>query len=317
MREVFVSTAPEPTVVELHGKAVEAFRSLVHKVPADAWSAPTPCADWDVRTLVNHVVGEELWTVPLLEGRTIAEVGDRFDGDVLGALPTDVVDSAAKAAVVAFEEPGAHDRTVSLSFGETPAAEYGMQLIADHVIHGWDLAVATGADAQMDDDLLGALTGWFAEREDLYRGGGAIAERPSVAITNAQEELLVAFGRDPGWTSAHDLVRRFGAAWEAWDLEAIMAFMADDAVFESTGPAPDGLRIEGAAAIRAEWEGMFRDTRDASFTFEEAFVSGDRATARWVFAWTNDDGSAGHVRGVDVIRVRDGKIAEKLSYVKG
>jgi ketosteroid isomerase-like protein len=46
-------------------------------------------------------------------------------------------------------------------------------------------------------------------------------------------------------------------------------------------------------------------------------VSGDRATARWVFAWTNDDGSAGHVRGVDVIRVRDGKIAEKFSYVKG
>jgi uncharacterized protein (TIGR03086 family) len=159
-----VSTTPEPTLVELHGRAVEAFRSLVHQVPADAWSAPTPCADWDVRTLVNHVVAEELWAVPLLEGRTIAEVGDRFDGDVLGAVPSDVVDSAAKAAVVAFEEPGAADRTVSLSFGETPATEYGMQLIADHVIHGWDLAVATGADARIDDDLHAALTGWYAER---------------------------------------------------------------------------------------------------------------------------------------------------------
>ena len=114
-----------------------------------------------------------------------------------------------------------------------------------------------------------------------------------------------------------DVVRRFGAAWEAWDLEAIMALIAPDAVFESTGPAPDGRRIEGAPAIRAEWEGMFRDTRHASFTFEEAFLSGDRATARWVFAWTNDDGSRGHVRGADVIRVRDGLIAEKLSYVKG
>jgi uncharacterized protein (TIGR03086 family) len=304
-------------VVELHGRAVEAFRSLVQRVPERAWSAPTPCTDWDVRALVNHVAGEELWTVPLLEGATIAEVGGRFDGDVLGALPSDAVDSAAKAAVAAFEEAGAAERTVHLSFGDTPASEYAMQLIADHVVHGWDLAVATGADARIDDDLLTALTAWYAQREELYRGGGAVAERPSVVTTNAQDALLVAFGRDPGWTLAHDVVRRFGTAWEAWDLEAIMALMADDAVFESTGPAPDGLHVEGSAAIRAEWEAMFRDTRDASFTFEEAFLSGDRATARWVFAWTNDDGSPGHVRGVDVIRVRDGKVTEKLSYVKG
>jgi len=57
--------------------------------------------------------------------------------------------------------------------------------------------------------------------------------------------------------------------------------------------------------------------RAASFTFEETFVSGDRATARWVFAWSNDDGSRGHVRGADVIRVIDGRIAERLSYVEG
>jgi ketosteroid isomerase-like protein len=114
-----------------------------------------------------------------------------------------------------------------------------------------------------------------------------------------------------------DVVRQFCAGWEAWDLDAIMALLAEDAVFESTGPAPDGRRIEGAAAIRAEWEAMFRDTRDASFSFEEVFVSGDRATARWVFSWTNEDGSPGHIRGTDVIRVRAGLVAEKLSYVKG
>jgi ketosteroid isomerase-like protein len=96
-----------------------------------------------------------------------------------------------------------------------------------------------------------------------------------------------------------------------------MALMADDAVFESTGPAPEGRRIEGSDAIRREWQEMFDGTRDASFTFEESFVCGDRAAARWVFGWTNDDGSPGRVRGTDVIRVRDGRIAEKLSYVKG
>jgi uncharacterized protein (TIGR03086 family) len=311
------STVAGASVAELHGRAVEAFRSLVQQVSPEGWSAATPCAEWDVRALVNHVAGEELWTVPLLEGRTIAEVGERFDGDVLGGSPTDAVDGAAKAAVAAFDEPGAAERTVHLSFGDTPAAEYGMQLVADHVVHGWDLAVATGADPHVDPELVTALTAWFAEREDLYRSAGAVSDRPTVPTRNAQEELLVAFGRDPSWSLAHDVVRRFGAAWEAWDLDAIMALMADDAVFSSTGPAPDGRRIEGAPAIRAEWESMFRDTRDASFTFEEAFMSGDRATARWVFAWTNDDGSPGHVRGIDAIRVSGDRIAEKLSYVKG
>lgn len=117
--------------------------------------------------------------------------------------------------------------------------------------------------------------------------------------------------------SVRDVVDRFCAAWEGWDLEAVMALMADDAVFESTGPAPDGRRIEGAAAIGGEWAAMFRETRDPEFRFEESFVSGDRATARWRFSWTNDDGSRGHVRGADVLRVRDGVVVEKLSYVKG
>ena len=48
-----------------------------------------------------------------------------------------------------------------------------------------------------------------------------------------------------------EVVERFGSAWEAWDLDAVMALMADDAVFESTGPAPDGVRLEGRDAIRA------------------------------------------------------------------
>jgi uncharacterized protein (TIGR03086 family) len=199
VKEIVVSG---PTVSELHASAVEAFRSLVHQVPDDAWSAPTPCSDWDVRALVNHVAGEELWTVPLLEGRTLEEVGSRFDGDVLGATPVDVVDSAAKAATAAFDEPGAAERTVHLSIGPTPASEYAMQLIADHVVHGWDLAVAIGADSVVADQFLTALTGWYAEREELYRGAGIIAERPLVPATNAQEHLLVAFGRDPSWTLA-------------------------------------------------------------------------------------------------------------------
>jgi uncharacterized protein (TIGR03086 family) len=308
----------EPEVVDLYARSVDAFLAAVDQVPADAWAAPTPCSDWDVRMLVNHVVGEDRWAVPLLEGRTIGEVGDALDGDLLGAAPQEAAVAAGKGAAEAFAEPGATLRTVHLSFGDFSGEDYGWQVLVDHVVHTWDLLAAIGAERALDPGLVAATAGWWAGWEEAYRSAGAVGPRVGLpAAAAAQDQLLAAFGRDPAWTSIHDVVRRFGAAWEAWDLDAIMALMSDDAVFESTGPAPDGVHLEGAAAIRAEWEGMFRSTRDASFVFEEAFVSRDRAAVRWVFSWTNDDGTAGHVRGADVMRVAGGKVVEKLSYVKG
>ena len=109
----------------------------------------------------------------------------------------------------------------------------------------------------------------------------------------------------------------FSAAFGSGDVEAIMALMTDDCVFESAGPAPDGQRYDGAAAVRAVWEELFTQTRDAAFTEEESFVAGDRAVLRWRFTWSEPDGTPGHVRGVDVLRLREGLVAEKLSYVKG
>jgi ketosteroid isomerase-like protein len=108
-----------------------------------------------------------------------------------------------------------------------------------------------------------------------------------------------------------DLIERFGDAWNAHDLDAALALCTEDIVFESTGPAPDGERSEGQAAVRAAWEPIF-DNADAQFTTEDMFVAEDRVLTRWRYGWGD-----GHVRGVDVMRVRDGKVAEKLSYVKG
>jgi uncharacterized protein (TIGR03086 family) len=189
-------------VLALHARSVELFLERARAVPDDAWDGPTPTAPWSVRDLVNHVVGEDRWTAPLMSGKTIAEVGDRLDGDLLGDLPVQAAERAGKEACAAFGEPGAGDRTVHLSFGDTPATEYAWQLVADHVVHGWDLAVATGGDTRLDDDLVAAVAGWFADREDLYRQAGAIAERPAVAGSTPQDNLLLAFGRDPSWTPA-------------------------------------------------------------------------------------------------------------------
>ena len=112
-------------------------------------------------------------------------------------------------------------------------------------------------------------------------------------------------------TSAHAAVARFGAAFDRGDVDGVMAAMTDDCVFESTSP-PDGVRYEGQAAVRAAWAELFAASPGARFETEELFVSGDRAVARWSYEWSD-----GHVRGVDIFRVRDGLVAEKLSYVKG
>ncbi len=307
-----------PEVVELFTRSVQHFGAVVDRVPDDAWTGPTPCADWDVRALVNHVVGEGRWVVPLLEGKTVAEVGDALDGDLLGDAPAEAASTAGKAAVAALAEPGATTRTVHLSFGDFTAEEYAWQILADHVVHTWDLMVAVGGAAALDGRLVEVTRGWWEAWEDAYRGAGVVGpEVPVPATASPQDRLVASFGRDPSWTPVHHVVRRFGAAWEAWDMELALSVLAPDAVFESTGPSPEGRRLEGVDAIRAEWLAMADATKDPSFTFEEAFVAGDRATARWRFGWTNDDGSAGHVRGVDVIRVADGRITEKLSYVKG
>jgi ketosteroid isomerase-like protein len=112
-------------------------------------------------------------------------------------------------------------------------------------------------------------------------------------------------------SSAEEAVARFGAAFDRRDVDAIMAAMTEDCVFESTAP-PDGVRYEGQAAVRAVWEELFAASPSARFTTEELFVCGDRAVGRWRYEWPG-----GHVRGVDVFRLRDGLVVEKLSYVKG
>ncbi len=112
-----------------------------------------------------------------------------------------------------------------------------------------------------------------------------------------------------------EAVERFNSAFNQHDVDATIALMTEDAVFESTSP-PDGERHEGAAALRLAWERLFTETPTAHFDAEEIIATGDRCVVRWTYSWQDGDVQH-HVRGVDVLRVRDGKIAEKLAYVKG
>jgi ketosteroid isomerase-like protein len=111
-------------------------------------------------------------------------------------------------------------------------------------------------------------------------------------------------------------IERFNEAFNRHDVERVMELMTDDCVFENTVPPPDGERYEGAPAVREFWQRFFSSTPSARFETEELFTAGDRAVVRWVFHW-DGEGAPGHVRGVDVFRLRGGRVAEKLSYVKG
>ncbi len=112
------------------------------------------------------------------------------------------------------------------------------------------------------------------------------------------------------------VVQRWGEAVNRQDVDAVMALMSDDCVFDSSYPEPDGTRYEGQAAIRAVWEQFFRASPHSVFEAEEISGAGDRCIFRWVHRWIDDDGRPAHSRGIDVMRVREGKVAEKLVYYK-
>ena len=187
----------------LYRRTVESWTDRILSVGPEQWAAVTPCLEWDVRALVNHVVGEDLWTEPLVRGATIQEVGDRFDGDLLGSDPRETALDAAERASRAVAEALPGRGKVHLSYGDEDMEEYVAQLAADHLIHGWDLAVATGGDRVLDQELVTDISAWFAEREDVYRSAGAIGARAK-APDDAQSQLLAAFGRDPGWAGRSD-----------------------------------------------------------------------------------------------------------------
>jgi ketosteroid isomerase-like protein len=140
-----------------------------------------------------------------------------------------------------------------------------------------------------------------ARGPEWLRGSGTITAEVTV-MRDSETQLTL------------DVVRRFNEAFNRHDVDGVMALMTADCVFENTLPAPDGERLEGAPAVREFWQRFFRSTPAARFETEEMFGVADRCVVRWVFHW---DDRGGHVRGVDVLRVWDGKVAEKLAYVKG
>jgi len=188
-----------------HEIAMAEFNRAVAAIGDDQWAAATPCSDWTVHDLLNHLVSEQLWVPALLGGATIAEVGDRFDGDQLGVDPRRAWAESAVAARVAWVQPGAIERTVHLSFGDTTAAEYGWQMTLDLAVHGWDLSTAVNSrdhrgdpGVVIDPDLAETLLERFEDQVEQWRGSGIFG--PPVPVpdhSDAPTRLLALLGRNP------------------------------------------------------------------------------------------------------------------------
>ena len=182
--------------LEMYLRSVDEFDRRVQATRDLDMDKPTPCTEWNVRALINHLVYEDKWAVPLLAGKTVAEVGDEFEGDLVGDDPHGAWKLAAEDAKAAAQAPGATEATVHLSFGDFTGGDYLDQLTADHLVHAWDLAKGTNGDVNLDPELMEYVYNWSVPLEDMLKGSGAYGEKMEAPEgADLQTKLLAVYGR--------------------------------------------------------------------------------------------------------------------------
>jgi uncharacterized protein (TIGR03086 family) len=190
-------------VREMLGRAHDGFDGRVRAVGLGQWTLATPCDEWTVRDLVNHVVWAQRWTPALLAGTNPAEVGTRLDGDLLGDDPVAAWADAAGATREAARRADL-DRKIVTPYGEMSGGEFLALNTAEVCVHTWDLARSIGADETLDPGLVREVASRY--RNDRLYNGGAPGEswptifRPAVDVGSAadpQTQLIALTGRDP------------------------------------------------------------------------------------------------------------------------
>lgn len=190
---------------QLLGAAAAGVSDVVRRLPSDAadplWRRPTPCSDWDVRELLNHLTAEHLWVPRLLDGQTLEQVGDQLDGDVLGQDPPAAWEEAITASLLAWAQVQDESVHIQMSSGPTTRHEYAQQMIVDLVVHGWDLGRATGLPYEPVPEAVEEVLDYERPRLGSGHGWPGIFERAvPVGSTATPLDLAVALtGRDPAW----------------------------------------------------------------------------------------------------------------------
>ncbi len=182
--------------------AAGAAARVVGNVRPGQFAGPTPCAEWDVRTLLNHLI---LWTSYSLERRAHGEsVAPELMERDFAADPGFAADyrETLDRALAAWADPAVWDRELNVMGSATPASEVAALIVAEMVLHGWDLAVATGQDYTVDDAAAEVAFAAVEANAELFRQYKGFAEPVSVASgAPVLDRTLALSGRDPHWTA--------------------------------------------------------------------------------------------------------------------
>jgi uncharacterized protein (TIGR03086 family) len=195
--DVIASSDP----IELLVVASDEFARLLRLVGPDDWRRPTPCSEWDVRALVNHVVGANVRYQLLLHGAPTEQVEAMRTLDHLGDDALASCIATADRVVACFHEDGALERIAHHATGDRTGRELLSMRILDAAIHGWDLARAIGVDETLDDDVVAFLLAYTADL-DLGPQQRAFVPADADVPRNAspQDQLLHRLGRQPNIT---------------------------------------------------------------------------------------------------------------------
>lgn len=181
----------------LHARAADNTQLIVEAITVEQMHNPTPCDDWDVTELLHHVVYGNLWVAPLVAGETIEQVGDRFEGDILGNDISQAYRASALIAVDAFNAPGAMDAPCPVSYGPVPGSVYCGHRFIDVLVHGWDLAAGAGGNTDLPLDLVDACIEVVMPQADMLGGSGAFGKVEDLGKNaSPQTRLLALLGRD-------------------------------------------------------------------------------------------------------------------------
>ena len=179
-------------VPDIHRRALAATGRIVNGITDDQLHAPTPCAEYDVQALLDHLIGGNFWVAPLVDGKAIADVGSALDRSYAPAE----YDASAREADEAFSRDGAMQLPVAVSYGPVPAEVYAGHRFIDVLIHGWDLAKATGQDTHLDPELVDACWAVINPQMELLEASGMFGTRLDVPDdADSQTKLLAALGR--------------------------------------------------------------------------------------------------------------------------
>ena len=188
-------------LIELHRLGGDEFARQVDRIGATQWGQPTPCDEWNVRQLVEHVVGFNFFVPWLLDGHTVddAPVAD----DLLGTTPGETARQSVKEAQTAFERPGVLSTIVHHPVGDVPASLFLVFRIFDFVVHGWDLAASMGAAFESDPRLLSAALAQARELEQAMAASGMFAPPLPISVGDTPlSEILARSGRRQSWQAS-------------------------------------------------------------------------------------------------------------------